>query len=128
MRGLFLCVNDVSITVLMLIIVLSGIALAEESYNKNAEMICADTKVRVITECYDDSNILPACSKQEFEFMKNVEGTTIKKAASGKLEDDFDVNPPKKALDALASRLQCVRGKAQSYLIVMYYNGGNCEK
>ena len=115
------------ICLLGLIVSLADPSYAEESYTKTAEMVCGDTKVTVVTQCYDDSHVLPSCSKQEFQFVKSG-GAIITKAAAGKLEDDVDVSPPRKGLDALASQAQCVRGKSQSYLVVMYYNGGNCEK
>lgn len=98
---------------------LAGYAYAEQPYTRIAEMMCDNVKVKVTTECYqDDPPDMPLCSKQYFEFADRNTGESIVKPASGITSDDY----------YLASRLQCMRGKTQSYLMVMYYNGGNCDK
>ncbi len=120
MKGLLIGTIAGSITALMLqVIFLSGIAEAEELYTKSAEMICADTKVRVVTECYDDTDYTPPlCSKQQFQFTDNNTNKTITTPSAGRFSEEFN---------ELATSWACIKGRSQYYLLVRYNNGGNCS-
>ena len=117
--------RSATVCLLCMIVLFARVACAEGSYTKTAEMICGDTKIKVITECFDDSLIPPSCTKQRFELTDQQTKKTVAKSASGKLVDS-DLTGP--SLGALATRIQCVAGKTQPYLIVWYYTGGNCEQ
>jgi len=104
------------LTLFIVVVLYTFTAHAEQSYTKNAEMMCGDTKVNIITECYDDSAILPHCTKQDIEFKPKDINKNITQATIGKEGDYF-----------LATSWACVKGKSQAYLLINYNTGGNCE-
>ena len=97
---------------------------ANGTYEKIAEIKCEDYTVKIITECLNIENkAFPFCVSQEILFVNVREDKILKKPASGVLVKDNN----KSILDALVSKIACVRGYKGSYLIIEYYNGGNCD-
>ncbi len=102
---------------IVLLFSLAGIAGAEELYSKSAKTVCGNTNVSVITECYADSDVLPSCTKQQFEFR------TIG------ISNPNTINTLGKPGDySLATAFACVKGKSQYYILINHNNGGNCEE
>jgi hypothetical protein len=70
--------------------------------------------------------IFPFCISQEILLISANDARTIRIPTSAKLtKTDFEPLP---ILDALVWKIACVKGYKKSYLIIGYYNGGNCPE
>lgn len=117
-----------------LFIILSFIMFLNQSYSyagatyeKLTEINCSNTIVQVSTRCLDnDQGSFPFCVKQELVFNNVTDAKTIRQPASGILVKNNYRSID--ALDALISKIACVKGREKSYLLIQYYNGGNCDE
>lgn len=97
-----------------------------DSYSTTAKITCNSTEITATTTCISgDLAGYPVCQTQEFGFHReNGKSITIK--AEGLL-----IKPESQEaemLDYLASAWTCATGMNGIYLIVNYYNGGNCSE
>jgi len=104
-----------------------NLSCAGDPYVKTTEIKCKDVKVQIKTECLDDTNkAFPNCISQNISFIDYKTGKSITIPSSGKLtKNSYD---PIRILDTLVSKLACVEGGNAIYLLIGYYNGGNCEE
>lgn len=120
----------VGINILIVFSTLTIAYSANDIYEKKAQLICNDSKINVVTICSDDTYSFPFCTEQTFTFINQItmDRTTI--PASGKPYDEIDIHGNKigRWLDGLATSWQCVKGKSQSYILIGYNNGGNCDE
>ncbi len=101
-------------------------ASGDQPYIKSAELLCDGTKVAVTTLCSDDSSLVyPKCQSQSLAFTnlatnkvvttRSTQAITVKMFGS-------------EMIDGLAGSWACLKGKNNTYLVVRFYNGGNCEE
>lgn len=95
-----------------------NIVLANKNYIKESYLSCNQITIHVKTKCLDnDDNLFPSCLEQKIFFVdKNTNG------AFSKIEKNSNI-----ALDELAMSWACINGEKEQFLIIGYYNGGNCE-
>jgi hypothetical protein len=96
----------------------------------NNEISCDDAKVTIISDCdkYEPLSYFPHCNRQNINIVKAGIDKTVK--ASGKLTSVRDGKGRiiGRWLGAVISEVACAKGDQKHYLLVGYYNGGNCEK
>lgn len=99
-----------------------------QSYVKTSEILCGSTKVTITTSCSDDSyKPYPTCQKQVFQF--ELQSLKTKKAVvSPQVSLAKPIGAKESSLDGLASSWACAEGKDQSYVVITFYNGGNCDE
>jgi hypothetical protein len=105
-------------------------AYAQEQYSKITELECENAKIQIKSECLTgnilpfSSKIYPYCISQEILFTNINTKQVIKRNASGILTKESYGG---KRLNALAVSAACIKGSSDNYLIINYYNGGNCS-
>jgi len=93
------------------------------AYEKTTELVCGANRIVIITKC-DDVELkgLPQCGEQTIVFHKVKSGQKISTTAYGLPYDkQFDGT-------GTANAWQCIKGKNESYIILWYSTGGNCEE
>lgn len=122
--------RNVIVYLLFAVYLLASITVyAQQNYTTSAELFCDNVKVQVVTKCVDDSYLsFPFCVEQRFIFTDQKTNKTYNISASGKIVAQVDSRNRKigEVLDYLAVSMASVKGKTKSYLLVRYYNGGNC--
>jgi hypothetical protein len=104
---------------------------AQQPYSRTSQLLCDGVKIQVVTQCLDDSNLAtPDCTMQTFSFLDKSGERTVSKPASGKSVTVKDAKGKSvgRYLDALATDWLCLKGRVQSYLVVWYSTGGNCDE
>jgi hypothetical protein len=100
----------------------------QAAYAKKSQLTCKDVNVVLTTNCVSENGRnVPDCQKQQFSFGNLKTGQIRIVEASGKLMIR-DAATAKATIDGLASSWACIKGHADSYVVVGYYNGGNCEQ
>jgi lysozyme family protein len=123
-------------TILFIVFLNVTIVFAKEPYTNKSEILCNDVKVQIQTTCFSGNDLpfppngpYPYCTSQKIFFTNIKTGEIFSKITSGELVND--ASPDKlvfiRPLDGLASGYACVKGNSDSYVLIEYYNGGNCE-
>ena len=100
---------------------------AQDSAYKST-LFCETTEITIATTCLTDSRPrFPNCQNQRIAF-KDIRTGRIKIVnGSGELVvDKFRTGGM--TLDGLAGGWACVKGTTKSYLVLEYFNGGNCDE
>lgn len=111
---------------LLLFIVFSNACASDRSQIMTTNIICDSTEITAVTSCTSDKLAgYPTCQSQEFIFHeKSGKSTSIKSEGLLIKPEDLKVE----MLDYIASDWACESGLKSKYLVVRYYNGGNCSE
>lgn len=87
-------------------------------YIKESNLSCGSVDIRIVTKCFESqNNLFPACFEQNVSFIDNKNDVILSTIE----------RPGEVALAELAMSWACVTGKNEQFLLIGYYNGGNCE-
>jgi hypothetical protein len=110
----------VSLVVLLVLSIVTVACSADKTYETKADFICGDAEAIIVTKYHKFTPKGPSqCEGQKLKLKDMKTGKSIITSSSGM---PFD-----KVLDnTCADNYQCVKGKKQHYLVLVYSTGGNC--
>ena len=110
--------------------VLIDVQPSQQPYTRTLELQCGSVKIRILTVCVDDSYLpFPQCVRQELTFTLASTGQVVTKPTTAKRVPVTDAQHRiiGQYLDSLVSAWACDKNTSQSFLILRYSTGGNCD-
>jgi hypothetical protein len=110
--------------------VLIDVRLSQPPYTRTLELQCGSVKIRIFTECVDDSYPpFPQCVRQELTFTLISTGQVVTKPTTAKRVPVTDAQHRiiGQYLDSLVNAWACDKDTSQAFLILRYSTGGNCD-
>jgi len=114
------------------ILLFGSIVSASDLYTAQDRLVCKNTEVRAFTTCTSDSTVAmdAECTEQHFLFADRDGKVLARVPGSARLsqrlrDDGKDMGT---WLDALARDWACLKGRNSPFVVITYWNGGNCSR
>jgi len=114
------------------LVLFASVCYASDLATVEDRLVCGNTEVRVFTTCGSkpEADLFMECTEQHFLFVDRGGKILARVPGSARLsqrlrDDGKDMGT---WLDALARGWACLKGRNSSFVVITYWNGGNCSR
>jgi hypothetical protein len=112
------------------LLLFASICYAGDLATVEDRFVCGNTEVRVFTTCGSDpeADFYMECTEQHFLFVDRDGKVLARVPGSARLSQRDDGKDMGTWLDFLARDWACLKGRNSPFVVIRYWNGGNCSR